>query len=141
MKSLIVVCVVLAWAGLLSNCGSAVKPAPGMGCALNSDCAAGLTCTFGLCHSACVVNGDCPTGQLCVKSGAVGDAGSINVCQLPTELTCVYNSNCKSPLVCARDEQCRNQCQANVDCVSPQVCTDSKVCALTSQLAPGSNDV
>ena len=116
MKSLIVVCLVLAWAGLLSNCGSAVKPAPGMGCALNSDCAAGLTCTFGLCHSACVINGDCPTGQLCAEIGArCGDAGrSLNVCQLPTEVTCVYNSNCTSPLVCARDEQCRNQCQANV---------------------------
>ena len=141
MKSLIVVALVLASAGFLSGCGGAAKPAPGMGCALNSDCASGLTCTFGLCHSACVVNGDCPTGQLCVKSGAVGDAGSIDVCQLPKELTCVYNSDCKTPLVCARDEQCRNECQSDVDCVSPQVCTTSKVCALTSQLVPGTNDV
>jgi hypothetical protein len=152
MKQLVVVCLVLGSMGLLSGCGSgAIKPAPGMGCALNSQCAAGLTCTFGFCHTACAVNGDCPTGQLCVKAGAAGDAGAtdagatgastINVCQLPTEVTCVYNSNCKSPLVCARDEQCRNQCQANVDCVSPQVCTDSKVCALPSQLVPGTNDV
>ncbi|HEX3904625.1 MAG TPA: hypothetical protein VH853_17445 [Polyangia bacterium] len=141
MKSLFVVCLVLASAGLLSGCGGAAKPAPGMGCALNSDCAAGLTCTFGLCHSACVVNGDCPTGQLCVKTGVVGDAGTVNVCQLPKELNCVYNSDCKSPLVCARDEQCRNECESSVDCVSPQVCTNSKVCALTSQLVPGTNDV
>ena len=141
MKSFVMVCLVLAAAGSLSSCGSAAKPAPGMGCALNSDCATGLTCTFGLCHSACVVNGDCPTGQLCVKSGAVGEAGTINVCQLPKELTCVYNSDCKSPLVCARDEACRNECQSDVDCVSPQVCTTSKVCALTSQLVPGTNDV
>lgn len=142
MKQLIVVCLVLGSVGLLSGCGGgAVKPAPGMGCALNSDCAAGLTCTFGACHTPCVVNGDCPTGQLCVKSAAAGDAGAINVCQLQTELTCVYNSNCKSPLVCARDEQCRNQCQLDVDCVSPQVCTSSKVCALTSQLVSGTNDV
>ncbi len=148
MKQLIVVCLVLGSVGLLSGCGSgSVKPAPGMGCSLNSQCAAGLVCTFGACHTACVVNGDCPTGQLCVKSTAAGDggggidAGTITVCQLPTEVTCVYNSDCKSPLVCARDEQCRNQCQANVDCVSPQVCTDSKVCALASQLVSGTNDV
>ena len=152
MKQLVVVCLVLGSVGLLSGCGSgAVKPAPGMGCSLNSQCAAGLTCTFGFCHTACAVNGDCPTGQLCVKTGAAGDAGAsdagtiggsaINVCQLPTEVTCVYNSNCKLPLVCARDEQCRNQCQASVDCISPQVCTDSKVCALPSQLVSGTNDV
>ena len=147
MKQLVVVCLVLGSMGLLSGCGSgAVKPAPGMGCSLNSQCAAGLVCTFGACHTACVANGDCPTGQLCVKSNAASDAGAIDagaitVCQLPTELTCVYNSDCKSPLVCARDEQCRNQCQANVDCVSPQVCTDSKVCALPSQLVSGTNDV
>jgi hypothetical protein len=132
----------LASVSVVASCGGgSAKPAPGMGCALNSDCATGLTCTFGLCHSACVVNGDCPTGQLCVESNTGTDGGKLNVCQLPTELKCVYNSNCASPLVCARDEQCRNQCQANVDCVSPQVCTDSKVCALTSQLAPGTNDV
>ena len=152
MKQLIVVCLVLGSMGLLSGCGSgAVKPAPGMECSLNSQCATGLVCTFGACHIACHVNGDCATGQLCVKSGAAGDAGAtdastsgastINVCQLPQELTCVYNSNCKSPLVCARDEQCRNQCQLDVDCVSPQVCTASKVCALASQLTPGTNDV
>jgi hypothetical protein len=83
---------VLVSASLLSGCGGgSAKPAPGMGCALNSDCATGLTCTFGLCHAACVVNGDCPTGELCVKSDAVaGDAGSadaatVNVCQLPKE--------------------------------------------------------
>ena len=145
-----VVCLVFGSVGILSSgCGSAAKPTPGTGCALNSDCATGLVCTFGLCHTACVpnaANGDCPTPQLCVKSNAVGDdggidGGSINICQLPAELTCVYNSDCKTPLVCARDEQCRNQCHANVDCVSPQVCTDSKVCALPSQLVPGTNDV
>ena len=150
MKPLIVVCGLLgAWGILSSGCGSAAKPAPGMSCALNSDCATGLICTFGLCHSACVpnaANGDCPSPQLCVKSNASGDGGGtdgggLNICQLPAELKCVYNSDCKTPLVCARDEQCRNQCQANVDCVSPQVCTDSKVCALSSQLVPGTNDV
>jgi hypothetical protein len=134
-------CLLLASASVFGGCGSAAKPAPGMGCALNSDCATGLTCTFGLCHSACVVNGDCPGGQLCVESNTGTDGGKLNVCQLPAELKCVYNSNCASPLICARDEQCRTQCQMDVDCVSPQICTASKVCALTSQLAPGTNDV
>jgi hypothetical protein len=137
---------VLATFSLLSGCGGgSAKPAPGMGCALNSDCAAGLICTFGLCHGACVpnaANGDCPAPQLCVKSSGTADGGgSLNVCQLPVELKCVYNSDCMSPLICARDEQCRNQCQTDVDCVSGQVCTDSKVCALTSQLVQGTNDV
>jgi hypothetical protein len=131
----------LASVALLASCGSSAKPVPGMGCALNSDCASGLICTFGLCHSACVVNSDCQAGALCVKSGSVGDGGaSIDVCQLPVESTCVYNSQC-SPLVCARDEMCRNECVTSADCVSPQVCTDSKVCALSSQLTPGTNDV
>ena len=131
----------LASVALLASCGSSAKPVPGMGCALNSDCASGLVCTFGLCHSACVVNSDCQSGALCVKSGSVGDGGaSIDVCQLPVESTCVYNSQC-SPLVCARDEMCRNECLTSADCVSPQLCTDSKVCALSSQLTPGTNDV
>jgi hypothetical protein len=138
MKQVIVVCLVLGSVGLLSGCGSgAIKPTPGMECSLNSQCAAGLVCTFGACHAACAVSGDCAPGQLCVKAFAAGDAGAtITVCQLPAELTCVYNSNCKSPLVCARDEQCRNQCQATVDCISPQVCTD-----LEGLRAPGAAGV
>ncbi len=132
----------LASVALLASCGSSVRPAPGTGCSLNSQCATGLVCTFGLCHAACAVSSDCPLGELCVKSGSVADGGvaSLNVCQLPVESKCVYNSQC-SPLVCARDEMCRNECVTSADCVSPQVCTDSKVCALSSQLSPGTNDV
>ena len=67
---------VLVTASLLSGCGgSSAKPAPGMGCALNSDCATGLICTFGLCHGQCVKDTDCNPG-MCVKSTAVGDAGA-----------------------------------------------------------------
>jgi hypothetical protein len=86
------------------------------------------------------VNGDCDPGQLCVKTAADGDAAGINVCQLPAENKCIYNSQC-SPLVCARDQMCRNECVTTADCISPQVCTDSKVCALPTQLVPGTNDV
>jgi alpha-tubulin suppressor-like RCC1 family protein len=112
-----------------------------MGCALNSDCATGLICTFGLCHSQCVKDTDCNPG-MCVKSSASGDGGTlINVCQLSVESHCYYNSDCKTPLVCGRDEQCRNQCQSNVDCVAGQVCTASGVCADQSQIVAGTNDV
>ncbi len=82
---------VLVTASLLSGCGGGSgKPAPGMGCALNSECAAGLICTFGLCHSASVTKDvDC-TPELCLKSTAVGDAGgALNVCQLAAEVQCV----------------------------------------------------
>jgi alpha-tubulin suppressor-like RCC1 family protein len=133
---------VLVSASLLSGCGGgSAKPTPGMGCALNSDCATGLICTFGLCHAACVKDTDCNPG-MCVKSNASGDGGTlINVCQLAVESHCYYNSDCKTPLVCGRDEQCRNQCQSDVDCVSGQVCTTSGVCADKSQIVAGTNDV
>jgi hypothetical protein len=131
---------VLITASLLSGCGGSAKPAPGMGCALNSDCATGLICTFGLCHGQCAKDTDCNPG-MCVKSNAVGDAGLINVCQLSVEAHCYYNSDCRTPLVCGRDEQCRNQCQSDVDCVAGQVCTTSGVCAEKSQIVAGTNDV
>src|SRR6185369_8945120 len=132
----------LVTASLLSGCGGgSAKPAPGMGCALNSECATGLICTFGFCHSQCEKDTDCSPG-MCVKSTALGDGGTaINVCQLATESHCYYNSACASPLVCGRDEQCRNQCVTNVDCVTGQVCTSSGVCANQSQIVPGTNDV
>ena len=133
---------VLVSMSLFASCGgSSAKPVPGMGCALNSDCATGLICTFGLCHSACVKDTDCGAG-MCVKSSASGDGGTlINVCQLSVEAHCYYNSDCKTPLVCGRDEQCRNQCQSDVDCVVGQVCTTSGVCADKSQIVAGTNDV
>jgi hypothetical protein len=135
-------CLGLVLASALSGCGGASgKPVPGMGCSVNSECAKGLVCTFGLCHIQCLVSTDCQAGQLCVKSGSGAAGGAaVNVCQLPQETPCVYNSQC-TPLICARDEMCRNQCVTSADCISPQICTDSKVCALPTQLAQGTNDV
>ena len=122
--------------------GGSTQPVPGGGCALNSDCLAPFFCAFQLCHASCVATGDCPSAQLCVKSSTtVGDAGSVNVCQLPAESHCDSHSPCMAPLICAHDEMCRGQCQKSSDCVSPQVCTTSGVCALISQLVPGTNDV
>jgi hypothetical protein len=133
---------VLITASLLSGCGGGSgKPAPGMGCSLTSQCAAGLICTFGFCHDQCEKDVDCTPG-MCVKSTAVGDAGGVlNVCQLATETQCYYNSMCQTPLVCGRDEKCRNQCLSDVDCVTGQVCTSSGVCADKSQIVAGTNDV
>ncbi len=133
---------VLVTASVLSGCGGGSgKPAPGMGCSLTSQCAAGLICTFGFCHDQCEKDVDCSPG-MCVKSTALGDAGgALNVCQLPTEAHCYYNSQCMAPLVCGRDEQCRNQCQSSVDCVTGQICTSSGVCADQSQIVAGTNDV
>jgi hypothetical protein len=79
---------------------------------------------------------------MCLKSTAVGDGGgALNVCQLAAEAHCYYNSDCTAPLVCGRDEQCRNQCQSNVDCVTGQICASSGVCADQSQIVAGTNDV
>ncbi|HXJ20602.1 MAG TPA: hypothetical protein VMT03_10240 [Polyangia bacterium] len=124
--------------------GGSAKPQTGGTCTLNSQCDQPLVCTFGKCHAACNADTDCITGQLCVKTTTTPDGGTTvtgNVCQLPAELKCVYNSQCSAPLVCARDEQCRNQCQATVDCVTGQICTTSGVCATPDQLVAGTNDV
>ena len=130
----IAVALVLVSAFVVVGCGgggSSAKPTPGTGCNLNSQCDQPLVCTFQKCHAACAADKDCPTGQLCVKTTAAGVDGGVagTVCQLPAEIKCVYNSQCMLPLVCARDEQCRNQCQTSVDCVMGQVCTTSGVCA------------
>jgi hypothetical protein len=128
--------------GAAGGGGGSNQPAPGGGCALNSDCLAPFLCAFQLCHSACVATGDCPNGQLCVKSSTVvGDASAVDVCQLPAESRCDSHSPCMAPLICAHDEMCRGQCQKSSDCVPSQVCTTSGVCALISQLVPGTNDV
>jgi hypothetical protein len=60
---------------------------------------------------------DCIAGQRCVITG-----GPSRVCILSTESACVYNADCPAPLVCAPDNQCRNQCVADRDCVSGEVC-------------------
>jgi hypothetical protein len=89
---------------------------PGAKCVLNSDCAGALACLFGTCHTQCQENRDCPQGQTCVQ---VPDGA---VCQLPTEATCNYNSDCRAPLICGADRQCRVACAADTDCVVDQRC-------------------
>ena len=113
-RSLEVACTLaafLAFAGCSG--GSSSTPVPGNTCGKNSDCAQGLTCSFGRCQSACEEARDCPTGQQCVKN-----ASGINSCLLPASETCNYSSQCPLPLVCAADSKCRNQCLADRDCAT-----------------------
>jgi hypothetical protein len=65
-------------------------------------------------------------------SGTGGLGGLIvgTACQAPETVKCQYNSQCKTPLVCGSDQQCRDMCEANVDCPMQQVCTSrTKLCA------------
>lgn len=107
----------------ITGCGDdPVKAGVAKGCTLNSDCNDGLVCGFGLCHQECEESSDCPAGQRCVQSEKT------NVCQLIEEAECHFNTDCKKPLVCAVDLQCRNQCNGKEDCLASQECADH-VCA------------
>lgn len=99
-------------------------------CALNSECPNPLVCAFGRCHEQCRESRDCSTpGQRCVKTGA----GS--VCVLPQESACAVSSDCATPLVCAPDLRCRNQCQQPADCAPGQRCAEN-TCADPGDLGP-----
>jgi hypothetical protein len=124
----------------LAGCGSSSKPMTPQ-CSLNSDCAKlstpGLVCALGYCVKPCNISSDCPNNERCVTVSAGADAGSSTAdagvaqgtaCQAPETVTCQYNSQCKSPLVCGIDQQCRDQCQSSIDCpgmgaAGSQVCT------------------
>jgi alpha-tubulin suppressor-like RCC1 family protein len=49
--------------------------------------------------------------------------------RLKEEAQCTFTSDCKPPLRCAVDQQCRNACEADVDCIKGQVCAATKSCA------------
>ncbi len=97
------------------------------GCALNSDCNAGLVCAFGVCREACTTSKDCPSGR-CVL-----DADRVHSCRGDDALTCGFHSDCAAPLVCGLDGRCRNQCAADRDCVAGQVCV-AATCADPDEL-------
>jgi hypothetical protein len=91
----------------------------------------------------CKFSSDCPSGERCIivtaNSTDGGDAGAGssadggvqgNACQAPETVTCQYTSQCRMPLVCGNDRQCRDQCETNVDCPMLQVCTSmTHLCA------------
>ncbi|MBN2573080.1 MAG: hypothetical protein JXP73_00815, partial [Deltaproteobacteria bacterium] len=104
---------------LAAACGSGDKKLElGGSCTLNSDCKDPLVCKLGGCHQACMQSRDCPTGERCVKVDGMG------VCQQQTESACVYGgpATCKTPLVCAADNVCRNSCTTGGDCAGSQEC-------------------
>jgi hypothetical protein len=114
---------------LASSCGSSDKPPTGKTCMLNSDCNNPLSCSFGKCHETCKESRDCQPGQRCIK----GPAG--NVCQLDVEKSCPPSTACQTPLICAIDLQCRNNCTTAAECTPGQVCAGG-ACAETSEVGP-----
>jgi hypothetical protein len=131
--------------GLAACGGSGAKPTTPQ-CVLNSDCARlstpGLVCALGYCVPPCKVSSDCPNSERCVllSSSAGGDASvsaadagaaiAGTACQAPETVSCQYTSQCKQPLVCGDDHQCRDQCETDVDCPMQQKCTSmTHLCA------------
>jgi hypothetical protein len=116
----------------LAGCGGGSSTiTPGATCAMNSECASGLTCSFGRCQAACKEARDCANGEQCVKNGS-----GVNSCLLREIEMCNYNSQCPAPLVCAADLKCRNQCLGDRDCAtSTQRCVlPDRVCAEPSAI-------
>ncbi|HEY1537201.1 MAG TPA: hypothetical protein VGF76_24440, partial [Polyangiaceae bacterium] len=119
---------VAALSGTQCSSSSPTKHALAAGCELNSECETPLVCTFARCHAECKTTADCPGGERCV----VSTDGS--VCELQQETTCVYSTQCPSPLACGVDGQCRNQCESARDCSPGQLCTTSGTCAETTEV-------
>lgn len=108
------------------GCGgsSGGKPSPAPLCVRPSDCTGTLVCIQGFCVQPCETSKDCTGGERCIE--ATGG----NSCQPPQKTSCVYTSDCTTPLVCAVDQQCRNQCHTDIDCPGGQRCTAiTKLCA------------
>ena len=122
---------------VLAACGSSDSASVdraelAQGCLIDSDCDAPLRCAFKTCHNACTQSRDCPiAGERCVAAER-----PFNVCQLPSELHCNYNSDCPTGQRCGSDRECRDQCAASVDCIGGQLCTTG-VCAESTELVNG----
>jgi formylglycine-generating enzyme required for sulfatase activity len=104
-------------------------------CFIDSDCEDKLRCAFQKCHVECEESKDCePTygaDARCVISNR-----PFNVCQLPEDRSCSYNSDCPVGQRCASDRSCRDECKSDIDCVRGQVCTTG-VCAEPKELVDG----
>lgn len=84
-------------------------------CNQNSDCPAGLVCTFATCTVQCVDDRDCAPDSACVVQA------SGNAC-VSTTNSCIYTSQCPAPLICGPEEICRLECRVDRDCVPPRTC-------------------
>jgi hypothetical protein len=125
-----------------ADCGGSSKPPATPMCVLDSDCAGTLNCVQGFCVHACNQSKDCPSGERCIVV-TIGDAMG-NACEPPEKSVCHFNSQCEDPLVCAADQQCRNECMTDKDCPMGQKCTSiSMLCAdptLDSNYDPVTNE-
>jgi hypothetical protein len=143
--------------GLICALGYCVKP-----CNISSDCPNNERCVLVSSASTSPDAGaDAATGGTGGAAGTSGAAGAAGTggaaapvlgtaCQAPETVICHYNSDCKTPLICGIDQECRNQCQSNVDCpgynnpVDPQVCTSmTHLCAdptVDKDYDPATND-
>jgi len=129
--------------GLVCALGYCVKP-----CNISSDCPNNERCVIVSSADAtsdagadAAQSGPGGSGGSGGGSGATGAGGAPapvlgTACQAPETVLCHYNSDCKSPLICGIDQECRNQCQSDVDCpghnnpIDPQVCTSmTHLCA------------
>jgi hypothetical protein len=122
-------------------------------CLVNGDCSkidAGggptLICALGYCVDPCGASSDCPNGERCVVvTSATADGGVRGTaCQAPETVTCQSNSQCKTPLVCGVDGQCRDMCATSAECPTQQVCTSAThLCAdpaVDKDYNPATND-
>jgi len=113
------ICVLAAAAlAMGAGCSDHKTTPPGKACLINSDCNNPLSCTFGKCHEPCRADGDCPNGGRCVWTGPAPEDGGVNASTIRVcvEEKCAQNSICPDPLVCGRDLECRNECEADRDC-------------------------
>src|SRR5271166_5783722 len=108
--ALLLVALVPLGVGITSCAPDLAPPVLDQGCTLNSDCIAPLVCAYQLCHQECALDRDCPSGERCITADRPFD-----VCQLPSERNCATNSQCPTGLICAIDNQCRDQCASSRD--------------------------
>ena len=121
----------------------------------------GLVCALGFCVKPCNISSDCPNNERCVIVGGGADAGADSdaggtggtagsagtkdggtavatvlgtACQAPETVLCHYTSDCKAPLVCGADQECRNQCQSDIDCAGYNNPSDPQVCTVMTHL-------
>jgi len=129
--SLLAACLGLAALSAI-ECKSTVikKAALASGCELDSDCDTPLVCGFSHCHVKCKTSVDCGGGRCLISESG-------NVCQLPEEERCEYNTDCPDALVCGADGQCHNECRAKRDCLGGQICTPEGECAEAQEVDMG----
>jgi hypothetical protein len=118
-------------------CTTAGSGTQGARCALNTDCAAGLTCVDGVCHSYCESVGAACPGGLCVQGGN-GAQPQDKICTIDCKLqpdTCgageaclpitvggvLATADCEAPGTGAYGDSCQNnvECGAGLGCDSP----------------------